>query len=34
MSFLDRLFDPDPINVTNADLIETSVKVLHGGIRR
>jgi AcrR family transcriptional regulator len=34
MAFLDRLFDPDPINVTNPDLIETSVKVLHGGIRR
>jgi len=33
MAFLDRLFDPDPIiNVTNPELIETSVKVLHGGI--
>lgn len=32
MAFLDRLFDPDPINVTNPDLIEASVKVLHGGI--
>jgi AcrR family transcriptional regulator len=34
MAFLDRLFDPDPINVTNPDLIEASVKVLHGGILR
>jgi AcrR family transcriptional regulator len=34
MAFLDRLFDPDPINVTNPDLIEASVKVLGGGILR
>ena len=34
MAFLDRLFDPDPINVTNPDLIESSIKVLHGGILR
>lgn len=34
MAFLDRLFDPDPINVTDPELIETSVKVLHGGILR
>jgi AcrR family transcriptional regulator len=34
MAFLDRLFDPDPINVTSPELIETSVKVLHGGILR
>jgi AcrR family transcriptional regulator len=34
MAFLDRLFDPDPINVTNQDLIDTSMKVLQGGILR
>jgi len=34
MAFLDRLFDPDPINVTNPDLVETSIQVLHGGILR
>ena len=34
MAFLDRLFDPDPINVTNPDLIESSIQVLHGGILR
>jgi AcrR family transcriptional regulator len=34
MAFLDRLFDPDPINVTDPDLIESSIKVLHGGILR
>jgi AcrR family transcriptional regulator len=34
MAFLDRLFDPDPINVTDPELIETSVKVLQGGILR
>jgi AcrR family transcriptional regulator len=32
MAFLDRLFDPDPINVTDPELIETSVRVLHRGI--
>jgi AcrR family transcriptional regulator len=34
MSFLDRLFDPDPINVTNPELIDTSLKVLQKGILR
>ena len=34
MAFLDRLFDPDPINVTNPVLIESSIQVLHGGILR
>jgi AcrR family transcriptional regulator len=34
MSFLDRLFDSDPINATNPELIDTSVKVLQRGILR
>jgi TetR/AcrR family transcriptional regulator len=34
MAFLDRLFDPEPINVTNPDLIDTSMKVLQGGLLR
>jgi AcrR family transcriptional regulator len=34
MSFLDRLFDPEPINVTNPELIDTSLQVLQGGILR
>jgi AcrR family transcriptional regulator len=34
VSFIDRLFDPEPINVTDADLIDTSVKILQGGIQR
>ena len=34
MAFLDRLFDPDPINVASPELIETSMKVLQGGILR
>ncbi|HVR29265.1 MAG TPA: TetR/AcrR family transcriptional regulator C-terminal ligand-binding domain-containing protein, partial [Thermoanaerobaculia bacterium] len=34
MAFLDRLFEPEPINVASPDLIETSVKILHGGILR
>jgi AcrR family transcriptional regulator len=34
MSFLDRLFDPESINVTSPELIDTSVKVLQGGILR
>jgi AcrR family transcriptional regulator len=34
MSFLDRLFEPEPINVTDTELIDTSVKVLQGGILR
>jgi AcrR family transcriptional regulator len=34
LAFLDRLFDPEPINVASPELIETSMKVLHGGILR
>ena len=34
MAFLDRLFDPEPINVASPDLIETSVKVLERGLLR
>jgi AcrR family transcriptional regulator len=34
MAFLARLFEPDPIILASSELIETSVKVLHGGILR